>query len=117
MLSESYRNRLKTLSGILNEKKEEFEYQIRDIGGDVFYKRIVGRKKWNFTTELDFYKNTNKKNTIKWENNDKKELRKETESEDVISFYKKYFENISPSHFKIIIKGDDIIIKNIKNDK
>ncbi len=117
MLSETYRNRLKILSGILKEEIEKFEYQVRDIGGDVFYKRLLGEKKWRFTTDLDFYKNANKKNTIKWENKNIKDTSKEKESEDVLEFYKKYFQNISPSHFKIIIKGDDVIIKNIKNDK
>jgi hypothetical protein len=117
MISELYKNRLKILSGILNEEKESFEYQIRDVGGDVFYKRVLGEKKWKFTTELDFYKNSNKKNTIKWENKTKKETNKEGESENSLDFYKKYFQNISPSHFKVTINGDEIIIKNIKNDK
>jgi hypothetical protein len=117
MLSESYKNRLKILSGVLNEERENFEYQIRDIGGDVFYKRVLGEKKWRFTTELDFYKNANKKNTIKWDNETKKEESREKKSEDVLEFYKKYFQNMSPSHFKITIKGDEIVIKNIKNDK
>jgi len=71
MLSESYKNRLKILSGILSESSLEFEYQMRNIGVDTFYKRVVGEKIWEFTTELDFYKNSNKKNTIKWEDNHK----------------------------------------------
>lgn len=117
MLSESYKNRLKILSGILNEEKERFEYQIRDIGGDIFYKRILGEKKWKFTTDLDFYKNANKKNTIKWESKTEGETNKEEKFDDTLGFYKAYFKNISPSHFKITIKGDEIVIKNIKNDK
>jgi len=48
-------------------KKTEWEYQVRDIGGsDVFYKRKKGDKKWDFTDELDFYKNSKKHNQIKW---------------------------------------------------
>lgn len=57
MLSESYKNRLKTLSGILNEDEEklkenkiEWEYQIRNIDGPVFYKRKKGDENWIFTT-------------------------------------------------------------------
>ena len=58
MLSESYRNRLKTLSGIpLNESKEknfEWEYQLRDIGGPTFYKRKNGEDNWMFTSAEEF---------------------------------------------------------------
>lgn len=46
-------------------KKTEWEYQVRDIGGsDVFYKRKKGDKKWSFTDETDYYKNSSKNNRI-----------------------------------------------------
>jgi hypothetical protein len=47
-------------------KTIEYQYQIRDIGGsDVYYKRKKGDKLWSFTDEVDFNKNSNKKNLIK----------------------------------------------------
>jgi hypothetical protein len=47
-------------------EKTKWEYQIRDIGGsDVFYKRKKGDKKWSFTDETDYYKNSNKNNRVK----------------------------------------------------
>jgi hypothetical protein len=47
-------------------EKTKWEYQIRDIGGsDVFYKRKKGDKKWSFTDETDYYKNSNKNNRLK----------------------------------------------------
>jgi len=47
-------------------KTTEYQYQLRDIGGsDVYYKRKKGDKLWSFTDELDFVKNSNKKNIIK----------------------------------------------------
>lgn len=49
-------------------KKMNWEYQVRDIGGvDVYYKRMVGINTWSFTDEIDFLKNSNKKNTIFWQ--------------------------------------------------
>ena len=60
-LSESYKKRLKDLSGILEESKNKnkYEYQIRNIGGDVYYKRKEGSKVWEFIDELDFVNNFN----------------------------------------------------------
>ena len=52
---------------ILNEGKESCKYQIRDIGGDVYYKKCKGDKKWIFTDEVDFLKNSKKSNIEKWE--------------------------------------------------
>jgi hypothetical protein len=58
MLSESYKNKLKTLSGIpLCESKKDdvsWEYQLRDIGGSTFYKRKKGEDNWVFTSAEDF---------------------------------------------------------------
>jgi len=57
MLSESYKNKLKTLSGIpICESKKvdvSWEYQLRDVGGPVFYKRKSGED-WVFTSAEDF---------------------------------------------------------------
>ena len=47
---------------ILNEEKESCKYQIRDIGGDVYYKKCKGNSKWIFTDEVDFLKNSKKSN-------------------------------------------------------
>ena len=47
--------------------KTEWEYQLRNIGGsDVYYKRKKGDKKWDFTDEKDFEKNSTKSNQVKW---------------------------------------------------
>jgi hypothetical protein len=61
MLSETYRNRLKILSGILKEEREnsknnkiDWEYQLRDVGGPIFYKRKKGDKNWMFTSAEEF---------------------------------------------------------------
>lgn len=57
MLSESYRNKIKALSGIpILESKSyvSWEYQLRDIGGPTFYKRKKGDDTWMFTSAEDF---------------------------------------------------------------
>tara|TARA_R110000822_G_scaffold240801_2_gene370207 strand:- start:55 stop:279 length:225 start_codon:yes stop_codon:yes gene_type:complete len=41
-----------------------FEYQIRDIDGPVYYKRKKGEKLWSFTNCEDFLKNANDRNMI-----------------------------------------------------
>jgi hypothetical protein len=119
-LSESYTNRIKFLSGIMleNDNLNNYEYQVRNIGGDVFYKRKKGDKKWQFIDEVEFYKNSTKKNLIKWEDKDsKKNKTKEVKSLDYnknpLEVYKIYFENISPSDFKVEIVDD--FIKITKN--
>lgn len=114
-LTESYINRIKYLSGILSEqnKLNNYEYQIRHIGGDVFYKRKKGDKIWDFTDELDFYKNSNKNNILKWEDSNKKE-KKPTHNLDYtknpLEVYKVYFENVCPPDFKVEISDDFIKI-------
>ncbi len=57
---------IKTLlrEGLLSESK--FEYQVRDIGGaDVYYKRKVGTKIWDFIDKEEFDKKSNKDNIVK----------------------------------------------------
>ena len=116
-LSESYTNRIKFLSGIMleNDNLNNYDYQVRNIGGDVFYKRKKGDKKWQFIDEVEFYKNSTKKNLITWEDKDsKKNKTKEVKSLDYnknpLEFYKIYFENISHYDFKVEIVDDFIKI-------
>jgi hypothetical protein len=77
ILSESYKNKLKTLSGIsLNESKEEkvsWEYQLRDIGGPNFYKRKKGDDNWMFTSAEDFAEGiANGGKLVKWKEKSEK---------------------------------------------
>jgi hypothetical protein len=116
-LSESYTNRIKLLSGIIleNDSSNSYEYQVRSIGDDIFYKRKKGDKKWQFIDEVEFYKNSIKDNLVIWEDKDsKKNKTKEIKSLDYnknpLEVYKIYFENISPSDFKVEIIDDFIKI-------
>ena len=52
---------------ILTEEKEKCQYQVRNIGGDTYYKKCGKDKKWSFTDEVDFLKNSKKSNIVKWE--------------------------------------------------
>ena len=118
-LSESYKERLKYLSGLINESKKnnDYEYQVRDIGGNVFYRREKGSKEWCFIDEIEFYKNSNKKNIVDWEtpkeNKSKSQKFKNNikPTKENLKIYKSYYENLSPSSFDIEIEGDSIIIK------
>jgi hypothetical protein len=118
-LSESYKERLKYLSGLINESKKnsDYEYQVRDIGGNVFYRREKGSKEWCFIDEIEFYKNSNKKNVVDWEaskeNKSKSQKLKNNikPTKENLKIYKSYYENLSPSSFDIEIEGDSIIIK------
>lgn len=114
-LSETYKIRLKGLAGILEEKKSkiEYEYQVRDIGGDVYYKRKKNSKKWEFTSELDFFKNFKKSNVVKWKKIKYKNAPKirQIDIEQDLNYekypletYKRYLENICPSNFSVEIK-------------
>jgi hypothetical protein len=68
-LSESYKYRMQALAGIISEAKKdiEYEFQIRDIGGSVFYKRKKGERIWEFTSPEDFAENCQKGKLVKWE--------------------------------------------------
>lgn len=57
---------VKTFENFLLEKKGKYEYQVRDIDGNVYYKRKVGSKLWEFTDEKDFNNNINDDNVIQW---------------------------------------------------
>lgn len=67
-LSESYKSRLQYLSGIISESKSsvEYEFQIRDIGGSVFYMRKKGEDVWCFITPKEFAKKCHQGKMIKW---------------------------------------------------
>lgn len=48
------------------EEPCEYQYQIRWIGGPVYYKRKKGDVTWEFTTESDFAQNVKSSNLIDW---------------------------------------------------
>ena len=68
ILSEEYRRKMQKLAGIpINESKEvEWEFQLRDIGGPVFYKRKKGEDDWQFISAEEFAENCHKGKLIKW---------------------------------------------------
>ena len=67
-LSESYKSRIQSLAGIIVESKKntEYEFQVRDIGGPIFYKRKKGESVWEFISSEDFEKNCKKGKIINW---------------------------------------------------
>jgi len=111
-----------SLLNILNEsKKTEYEYQIRNIGGDIFYKREKGEDTWSFTDETDFYKNSNSENTIEYSEPEKKKgakIRQIEVNQDLdykknpLETYKRYLENVTPSNFSVDIVNGSIKITN-----
>lgn len=66
-MSLSELNRMKILAGIqINESKEvNWEFQLRDIGGPVFYKRKKGGD-WQFISAQEFAENCKNGKLIKW---------------------------------------------------
>jgi hypothetical protein len=104
------------LLNIINESKQYCEYQVRDIGGgDVYYKRCGKNKKWAFTDEVDFLRNSKSKNIVKWEKpKDKKsKIRQEDfpkKEVDKLDYLKIYYTNLSPDGYEIKIEGDKITI-------
>jgi hypothetical protein len=68
ILSEEYKYKMQKLAGIpINESKGvEWEFQLRDIGGPVFYKRKKGKDEWQFISAEDFAENCHKGKLIKW---------------------------------------------------
>ncbi len=101
---------------ILNEGKESCKYQVRNIGGDVYYKKCKGDKKWMFTDEIDFFKNSNSKNTVEFvEKKPKKQpyvrqLEVPQKKGDKLEYLKVYYTNVSPNDFDVSIKDGSIII-------
>jgi len=101
---------------ILNEGKESCKYQVRNIGGDVYYKKCKGDKQWMFTDEIDFVKNSNSKNTVEFvEKKPKKQpyvrqVDVPQKKGDRLEYLKVYYTNLSPNDFNVSIKGDSIVI-------
>lgn len=48
------------------DMSNDYEYQVRWIGGPVYYKRKRGEEVWSFTEESDFSKNVKSHNLIDW---------------------------------------------------
>jgi len=98
-------------------KKTEWEYQVRDIGGsDVFYKRKKGNKKWSFTGEAEFYKNSNKNNTVKWvekkpkKGSKVKQVDVPQEKGDRLDYLYVYYQNLTSNDCKVEKKDNSIVI-------
>jgi len=103
------------LLDIINESKNYCQYQVRDIGGSVYYKKCGKEKNWSFTDEIDFLKNSKKSNIVNWEKpKDKKsKIRQEDVPQkkgDKLEYLKVYYTNLSPDDYKIKIEDDKIII-------
>ena len=103
---------------ILLEEINKHQYQIRDIGGDTYYKKLKSDSDWVFTTKDDFEKNSNSGNVVKWK---EKKLVKQpyvrqkevpaTMKEGKLDYLMGYYENVSPNDYIIKNDGEDIIIK------
>jgi len=102
---------------IINEEKEKCQYQIRNIGGDVYYKKCGKDKKWNFTDEINFLKNSNKSNIVKWGEKKPKNQPKVRQLEvpqkkgDKLEDLKIYYTNLSPNDYEVKVEDDRIVIK------
>lgn len=105
------------LIDIINEEKDICQYQYRDIGGDVYYKKCGKGGKWSFTDEVDFIKNAKKSNIVKWEENKPKnqpkvrQLEVPQKKDRNLEFLKIYYTNLSPNDFQVKIEDGTIIIK------
>ena len=92
---------------ILLEEASKVEYQVRDIGGPTYYKRHKGEK-WAFTDEVDFFKNSNRNNLVKWDEKKPKKgpFVRQVEVPETfknrIDYLKIYYENLSPNDFKVV---------------
>jgi len=101
---------------ILLEEVQKWEYQVRDIGGPVYYKRQKGEK-WSFTDEVDFYKNSNRNNTVKWVEKKPKKVPKIKQVEvpqgdvDKMEYLYVYYQNLTYKDYKVEKTDDSIIIK------
>lgn len=100
---------------ILLEESQKWEYQVRDIGGPVYYKRQKGEK-WSFTDEVDFYKNSNKNNTVKWAEKKPKKGPKvkqvdvPQEKGDKLDYLYIYYQNLTSNDCKVEKKDNSIVI-------
>ena len=97
-------------------EKEKCQYQIRNIGGDVYYKKCGKDKKWGFTDEVDFLKNSKKSNIVKWEEKKLKNQPKVRQLEvpqkkgDKLEDLKIYYTNLSPNDYEVKVENGIIII-------
>jgi hypothetical protein len=102
---------------IINEEKEVCQYQVRNIGGDVFYKKCGKDKMWGFTDEVDFLKNSKKSNIVKWEEKKPKNQPKVRQLDvpqkkgDRLEDLKIYYTNLSPNDYVVKIEDGLIVIK------
>ncbi len=105
------------LLDILYEEKEKCQYQIRNIGGDTYYKKCGKDKKWSFTDEVDYLKNSKKSNIVKWEEKKPKNQPKVRQLEvpqkkgDKLEDLKIYYTNLSPNDYEVKVEDDRIVIK------
>ena len=101
---------------ILLEENKKVEYQLRDIGGPVYYKRHKGEE-WSFIDEVDFYKNSNKNNLVKWDEKKSKkgpkvkQIAVPQEDIDTVEYLKIYYQNLSPNDYLVSVKEGQIIIE------
>lgn len=109
------KNKIKIL--LRENLSPKFEYQIRDIGGPVYYKRKTGDKIWSFTDSEDFSKNASDENTIEFiEKKPKKgpyvrQVEVPQEMDDKLEYIKIYYTNLSPNETEVSIEDNNIIIK------
>ena len=101
---------------ILLEEVSKVEYQVRDIGGSAYYKRHKGEK-WSFTDEIDFFKNSNRNNLVKWVEKKPKKGPKVKQIDvpqkdiDTLEYLKIYYQNLSPNNYSVRVKEGQIIIE------
>jgi hypothetical protein len=101
---------------ILLEEAQKWEYQVRDIGGPVYYKRKKGSD-WFFIDEVEFYKDSNRNNTVKWvEKKPKKgpkikQLEVPQKKVDKLDYLYIYYQNLTSNDCKVEKTDDSIIIK------
>jgi hypothetical protein len=101
---------------ILLEESQKWEYQIRDIGGPVYYKRQKGGN-WLFIDEAEFYKDSNRNNTVKWVEKKPKNQPKVKQIEvpqgdvDEMEYLYVYYQNLTYKDYKVEKTDDSIIIK------
>ena len=101
---------------ILLEESQKWEYQIRDIGGPVYYKRKKGSD-WIFIDEAEFYKDSNRNNTVKWVEKKPKNQPKVKQIEvpqgdvDKMEYLYVYYQNLTYKDYKVEKTDDSIIIK------
>jgi len=103
---------------ILLEEVNQYQYQVRDIGGDTYYRKLKSDKYWEHTTKEDYDTYSNSKNIVKWE---ERKYGKQpyvrqidvpaTMKDGELNYLMGYYENISPNNYTIKNDGEDIIIK------